>query len=162
MSDEMYRTLLDVEQAQGSNFKQKVVTVAQRRDVTPADLRIDIGINVQEQPDQGLHIVFCLDESGSMGGSPWSELISSLNKIWMMRAEEQVCTSTMHVCHGPSAKHQNAPYAGPNGVRVDRPVWRFCAHHSYTPPAAGPTASSFIRRWRYVIPSTSQDGATAD
>lgn len=95
MSDEMYRTLLDVEQAFGSNFKQKVVTIDQRRDVTPADLHIDIGINIQEHPDQSLHIVFCLDESGSMGGSPWSELIGALNKFWNMRCEEQVCTTAL-------------------------------------------------------------------
>jgi len=89
MSDEMYRILLDVEQAQGSNFKQKVVTSAQRRDITPAELRIDIGINVKDQASQSLHIVFCLDESGSMSGSPWSDLIGALNRFWMMRAEEQ-------------------------------------------------------------------------
>ena len=107
MSDEMYRILLDVEQAQGSNFKQKVVTSAQRRDITPAELRIDIGINVKDQASQSLHIVFCLDESGSMRGSPWSDLIGALNRFWMMRAEEQVsrCAPDVVPCRYPVDLH---------------------------------------------------------
>jgi len=87
MSNEMYKVLLDVEKSRGSDFKQKVVTCAQRKDITPAELSIDIGTNVKEQA--GLHIVFCLDESGSMSGLPWSELIGALNRFWKMRNEEQ-------------------------------------------------------------------------
>jgi len=68
---------------------QKVVAPPLERGKPPSELRIDIGVKVKDQPDQGLHIIFCLDESGSMGGRPWDELIRALNQFWNRRSAEQ-------------------------------------------------------------------------
>jgi len=35
------------------------------------------------------HIVFCLDESGSMQGQPWDDLISAFGVFWRTRADTQ-------------------------------------------------------------------------
>ena len=93
----MYRILLDVQQAQParpdkSKFVQKVVSPPLEHGKLPSELRIDIGVKVKDQPDQGLHIIFCLDESGSMGGQPWNELIRALSQFWNTRGAEQVPT----------------------------------------------------------------------
>merc|ERR1712003_519505 len=36
----------------------------------------------------GIHIIFCLDESGSMSGHPWAELLSAFNVFWQQSAAE--------------------------------------------------------------------------
>jgi len=43
----------------------------------------------------GLHIILCLDESGSMGGEPWDELVNAFNVFWMQSAAEP--TPAKHV-----------------------------------------------------------------
>jgi len=68
---------------------QKVVSPPLEHGKLPSELRIDIGVKVKDQPDQGLHIIFCLDESGSMGGGPWNELIRALHQFWNTRGAEQ-------------------------------------------------------------------------
>jgi len=37
----------------------------------------------------GLHIIFCLDESFSMRGKAWAELVSAFNRFWQTRVAEQ-------------------------------------------------------------------------
>ena len=91
----MYQILLEVEKAlqarpDQSKFVQKVVSPPLEPGKLPSELCIDIGVKVNDQPDQGLHIVFCLDESGSMGGGPWNELIRALHQFWNTRGAEQV------------------------------------------------------------------------
>ena len=66
----------------------------------------------------GLHIIFCLDESWSMCDAGWTELVSAFNRFWQTRAAEQSgtpeyasvvqfsdtarVTHTMQVVHGPA------------------------------------------------------------
>jgi uncharacterized protein YegL len=37
----------------------------------------------------GLHIIFCLDESGSMEDAPWKELVGAFNRFWQTRVAAQ-------------------------------------------------------------------------
>ena len=38
----------------------------------------------------GLHIIFCLDESSSMRGAAWDELVDAFQRFWAQRAAEVV------------------------------------------------------------------------
>jgi uncharacterized protein YegL len=40
----------------------------------------------------GLHIIFCLDDSGSMSGAPWTELVGAFNRFWQYRVAAQDIT----------------------------------------------------------------------
>jgi len=44
----------------------------------------------------GMHIIFCLDESGSMSGSPWTECVSAFQSFWQQAAADQSAVP-MHV-----------------------------------------------------------------
>lgn len=35
---------------------------------------------------KGMHVIFCLDESGSMSGAPWEELVCAFNAFWAATA----------------------------------------------------------------------------
>jgi len=87
MSKEMYRILKTVEQQEKTNRGEK--WAGQKVVTDPADLLIEWGNTPDAVDSSSMHIVFCLDESGSMGGQPWNELISAVGKFWTTRSEEQ-------------------------------------------------------------------------
>ena len=45
--------------------------------------------SVTQATEKGVHIIFCLDESGSMRGAPWRELIGAFERFWRSRIEDQ-------------------------------------------------------------------------
>uniref|UniRef100_A0A6U5JQH3 VWFA domain-containing protein n=1 Tax=Calcidiscus leptoporus TaxID=127549 RepID=A0A6U5JQH3_9EUKA len=63
----------------------------------------------------GIHIVFCLDESGSMKGEPWSELITAFEAFWAQTAANAgppMHASVVQFATNARVTHQMRPMQG--------------------------------------------------
>jgi len=71
---------------------------------------------VTQATEKGVHIIFCLDESGSMSGSPWRELIGAFERFWKSRVEDQgppEYVSVVQFASSARTTHQMIPLHGP-------------------------------------------------
>jgi len=62
------------------------------------------------------HFVFCMDESGSMGGSPWTQLNQAFRGVWNYFAQSQssseFCSVVQYACSA-RVTMRNTPFVGP-------------------------------------------------
>ena len=82
----------------------------------------------------GLHIIFCLDESASMGGSwspfqtttPWEELCTAFGAFWAQSAAQQDVAkhvSVVQFSHNARITHQQIPLTAASQAPQLNPSW---------------------------------------